>query len=589
MTFEILLLLSLLLAATLFFALEWLPIDVVTLLLLVALILTGVLTPQQAFSGFANEIIVILASVFVISGALVKTGVMEWLGHALYRLAGRTESRVLAAVMGLSAALSAVISNTNSTAILMPATFELSKKSELSPSRLLMPLAYASILGGTCTLIGTSTNIASSGMLQKLGLRPYSLFEFTAVGSVVVAAGILYMATVGHRLLPRFPLSLSEQYEIQDYLSEILLPEGSKLAGRDISQSELTERGVNVVAVVRGSRKIFPGPLTRLAAGDLLLVQAARQQLLELRDSPDLQIATEIELDDSDLVAGDLRLAEAMLMPASSLVGRSLTDLRFRQRYGVAVLALYRRGHAVPSGLRDIPLKEGDVLLIQGPEERLQAVHRDPDLWLLGEVAHLPFRRRKGAVILAALIGAVLLASLGLLPLSVALLLAGLTVVATRCITPQEVYDFIDWRLIVLIGGMTSVGLAMETTRAAELVAGLIVEGAERFGIYAVLATLAGLTMLLTQPLSNAAAALVVLPVALSTAVQLEVNPRTLAVLVTLSASLSFITPFEPACLLVYGPGKYRFSDFLKSGAILTAIAFALLLLLVPVLWPLGG
>lgn len=588
MTFEIFLVLALLAGAMAFFTFEWLPIDVVTLSLLVALVVSGILSPEEAFAGFANEIIIVLGSVFVLSGALVKTGVMDWLGQAIFRLAGSSRTRVLLVVTTLSASMSALVSNTNSTAVLMPAAFELAKKGRFSPSRLLMPLAFASILGGTCTLIGTSTNIAASGMLKKLGYAPYGFFEFTAVGLVIVVTGILYLAFVGYRLLPARPAaSLSEKYDIGAYLSAVVVAEGSSLDGKALRDAGLADLGMHVAAIKRDGRRFFPRRDTILRAGDLLVVEATRESLLATKESADLHLETDSVLGDADLETEGAKLVEAFVAPSSDIADRTLSEIGFRSRFRVAVLALYRRGHARPTDLRHLPLRVGDVLLLQGSEGDLDSLHKSGDLWLLDEVAHVPFRRRRGLFAAAALAVAVLAGSLGLLPLSVALLTGALAVVIRKCITAQEVYDLIQWRLLILIGGMTSFGLAMQKTSAAEYVADLIVSWAMPVGIYAVLATLSLLTMLLTQPLSNAAAVLVILPVAVSTAVQMGVNPRTFAVLVTLSASLSFITPFEPACLLVYGPGGYRFSDFVRSGTVLSLVAFALLLLLVPRIWPL--
>ncbi len=588
MTLEILVVLALLAVAMAFFTFEWLPIEVVTLSALVVLIVSGVLSPEEAFAGFANEIIIVLGSVFVLAGALVKTGVMDWLGHAIFRLAGRSRTRVLLVVCTLSAAMSAVVSNTNSTAVLMPAAFELAKKGRFSPSRLLMPLAFASMLGGTCTLIGTSTNLAASGMLAKLGYEPYSFFEFSLVGLVIVVVGILYLAFVGYRLLPSGrAASLSEKYEIEDYLSAVVITEDSALAGRKLRKAGLSELGMHVAAIKREDRRFFPTSRTVLRAGDLLVVEAPRAALLATKESADLKLETDSVLGDADLEIEGAKLVEAFVVPSSDLADRTLSEIEFRSRFGVSVLALHRRGHARPTDIRHLPLKVGDVLLLQGSESDLHKLHRNGDLWLLDEVAHVPFRRRRGLFAAAALILAIVAGGLGLMPVSAALLTGALAVVIRKCITAQEVYDLIQWRLLILIGGMTSFGVAMQKSMAADYLADLIVGWAMPLGVYAVLATLALLTMVLTQPLSNAAAVLVVLPVALSTAVQMGVNPRTLAVLVTLSASLSFITPFEPACLLVYGPGGYRFSDFVKSGAVLSLIALGLLLLLVPRAWPL--
>jgi len=302
---------------------------------------------------------------------------------------------------------------------------------------------------------------------------------------------------------------------------------------------------------------------------------------------PGVSFAAGAGLRDEDLAAGSTKLAEAMVMPRSDLEGQTLKGLDFRRRLGISVLAVYRKGRARPVKIGDLPLRVGDVLLLRGAAESLARLQRTRDVWLLGEIAHLPNRRRKGWVTLAALVGGIALGSSGLVPLSVALLLAALTVVLTGAISVEEMYALIDWRLLVLIGGMTSFGLAMEKTGAAELLAEWIAAWTLPLGIYFVLGVFLVLTMLLTQPMSNAAAALVVLPVAVATALEIGVEPRSFALLVTLAASLSFITPFEPACILVYGPGKYRFRDFVIAGLPLSLLVLLILLVLGPRIWPL--
>ena len=282
-----------------------------------------------------------------------------------------------------------------------------------------------------------------------------------------------------------------------------------------------------------------------------------------------------------------LKIAEAIVMPHSIVLGRTLQELHFRQRFGITVMAIYRRGHALATQLSTLPLQVGDVLLLQGSTEQFAALGGNPDIWILEETEHMPFRRRRGTYAVLLLLLALLMAGLQLVPLSIAFLLAAISTILLKCITVEEAYDFIDWRLIILIGGMTSFGLAMEKTHAAHYLASLIVDWTRPLGIYGLLAGFVLLTIGLTQPMSNAAAALIVLPVALHTAEQLALNPRTFAVLITLAASLSFITPFEPSCLLVYGPGKYRFRDFFISGVPLSLLTVLILVLLVPWLWPL--
>ena len=326
----------------------------------------------------------------------------------------------------------------------------------------------------------------------------------------------------------------------------------------------------------------------RIQAGDLLVVQSSRSALLRAEELPSVTLTKTPSWSADDLVGDGVQLAEAVLMPHSTLAGVTLKKARLRRRYDVSVLAVYRRGHALPVRIDDMALETGDVLLLQGTAEQLQLFQSSEQVWVVGEVAHLPFRKRKGFIALGAVVGAVALSSLGLLPLSIALLVATLVVVLAKVVAVEEMYALVEWPLIVLIGGMTSVGVALEKTGGADLMANWIANAFEPMGTYALLGAFSVITMLLTQPMSNAAAALVVLPVALSTATVVGLEPRSLAVLVTLSASLSFIAPLEPSCLLVFAPGKYRFRDFIVAGLPMTVIALVVLLVIVPIVWPLG-
>lgn len=587
MTLEILLVLALLIAAVFLFTTEWLSVDVVTLLLLMALIVFGILTPEEAFSGFANEIIVILASIFVLSGALMKTGIMEWLASWIEAIGGKSPARMLIFLMLLTAFASAFMNNTTVTAMFLPAVIGVSRRSKISPSRLLIPLAFASMLGGTCTLIGTSTNIAGSGFILRSGLEPFSLFEFLPIGAAITALGIIYMSFLGVRLLPETQaVSYVDQYEIRGYLSELLILEDSPIAGQTIQDSRLAKLGLTVLQIIRAGEQIYPETHTVLQSGDLLIVQATREALLQIKELPGIEIHPDVRLGEK-LARGKIKMMEAIVMPRSFIVGRTIRELNFRRRFGVTVMAIYRRGHVLAIQLAGLRLRVGDVLLLQGRAEQFETIWGSPDLRILEEIEHLPFRKRKGIYTILALIAALILGGLDLLPLSAAFLAAALAAVLLKCISIEDAYNFMDWRLLILIAGMTSFGVAMEKSGAAEYSAGLIVGLTEPYGVYAVLAGFMAVTMILTQPMSNASAALVVLPVALHTAGQMGLEPRTFAVLVTLSASLSFITPFEPSCLLVYGPGKYRFRDFVISGFPLTVLTFFALLFLIPRLWPL--
>lgn len=580
--------LGLLVLAVVLFARETLPVDVLTLVLLLALVGTGTVSVATAFSGFSSEIIVMLASLFVLGGALQETGVVEALGARLLRLAKGGENRLLLALMGAASGLSAFMNNTTVTALLVGPALNVSQKVRISPSKILLPLAYASILGGTCTLIGTSTNIAVSGYISAQNLKPLGLFEITPIGLVIVGVGFLYLLLFGKRLLPAHAdESLTEDFAIRDYLSEIIVMPKSPLIGQRIFESDLARLGFRVLKVLRGRQHFMPSRESTFEAGDVLLVKGRVEQLLQVKSTEGIVIKPDLKVSDQDLQSGDLKLVEALVTPQSELVGRTLKEADYQQERGLTVLAIYRRGQSLRDKIRDIKLKVGDLLLVQGRMERLELAKRNRTLSVLEELNPGILRKRKGLYVAGFFLLALIMGGLEVLPVSLCFLGAAVLTVLFRCVPPDKIYQYIEWRLLILIGGMTAFGQAMVETGAARLLADGIVGWLEPLGVMPILAGFFVLTILLTQPMSNAAAALVVLPVALETARTLGVNERTFAIAIMLAASVSFITPLEPSCLLVYGPGKYRFRDFVKVGVGLTLVLSIILIFLIPKLWPL--
>jgi di/tricarboxylate transporter len=398
------------------------------------------------------------------------------------------------------------------------------------------------------------------------------------------------MVAIGVRFLPRRAEgSLTDSYHVREYLSEVVVTGRSPLAGRTMRELRLSAMGLTVLAIHRGDQTLYPGPGVSLAAGDLLIVKASREALLEVKQTEGMEIVPDLRLGDQDLVGGTVKIAEAIVMPQSLLIGRTLRELNFRHRYGLTVIAVHRRGHAFPTKIGSLSLSVGDVLLLQGDAERFADLGNSLDVWVLEQSEHYAGARRSRQRLLVVGLFAVAVgaAGIGVLPLAIAFLLAALAAILLKLISTEEAYKSIHWRLIILIAGMTSFGAAMKSSGAAAYLANLIVHWGAPLGVPYILLGFAVLTMLLSQPMSNAAAALVVLPVALSTAAALHVQPRTFGIVVTLAASISYITPFEPSCLLVYGPGKYRFRDFLIAGAPLSLLLLGVLMVLAPLLWPL--
>ncbi|NKX45756.1 SLC13 family permease [Roseicyclus persicicus] len=586
MTVEIAIVLGLLVAGMVLFATEALPADVTALSLLSALVATGVLTPAEAFAGFGSEIIILLAAVMVLAGAVVKSGVLDGLGRLAHRVGGGRPRGALLSLLMLSAGSSSLFSNTTTTAVLMPAAIETARRAAISPSRVLMPLAFASMLGGAGTLIGTSANLAGSAMAERLGLQPFGLFEFLGVGAAVALSGLLWLALPGFALLPaRRPVAAGDGAEPRGFFTTLGLAEGSAMIGRTVAEAGFDAFEADLLAVERDGERLAPHPARKLREGDRLIVRATRDGILKLRRSPDVVLEPDLDGARAPRDEAEPVLAEAVIAPQSRLAGQTLRRTGVFDRHRAVVLAIWRRDRSRPARIENLRLRAGDLMLLEAPEDEVVRLGASPDLRVLSRVDAAVVTRREGGAALAAMAAALLLGAFGVVPLSLAFLVAVLVVVVAGNLDMAEAYRVIEWRLLVLIAAMSGFGLAMQDTGAAEYLAGYVVGLAAPFGPLAAMAGLSLLTVVLTQPMSNAAAALTVIPIAVAAADGLGLDPRMLAILVTLSASMSFLSPLEPACLLVYDAGRYRFLDYVRAGLPLTLICNGLLLLLVPLVW----
>jgi di/tricarboxylate transporter len=595
---EIAITLGLLLLALILFGTEKLPVDVVGIILVIGLILTNVLTVNEGLAGFGDNVIITIGGLFVLTGGLIKTGLVDLIGRRLYRIAGNNEFVLTALIMFVAAAAASVLKNTTTTAMFLPVVIGLSERARIPPSKLLMPLAFGAILGGSCTLIGTSTNLAVSGAMQRYGMPGYSMFELTTVGSLTFAFGMLYMLFIGRKMLPSRggEDSLTEQYHIREYISELLVLPGSHLIGKTLGEANLNrELDLNVLGIVRGKEtKIAPTSRERIGLNDLLIVEGRLANILNVKTEAGLEIKADFKLNDAVLEGGSIELFEVMVMRDSRLAGQTLKSIRFRQTYDLTVLAINRHGETIVEKLSELRLKFGDVLLVQGKRDEIEPLVVEGEMLLLEDVSKGAMRTEKrkwaiaafGLFIALSLLKVVTSGAVDI-PLAVCVLLGVLLLLATNTVRYPELYSLIDFRLLVLIACMMSFGVAMEKTGTDRYLADLIVLYFQQYGSLAVLAGFFVLTVVLTQPMSNQAAALVVLPVAVKTAIALGLNPRAFAVAITYAASFSFITPLEPACVLVYTPGRYKFMDFVKIGTILTIVVFVVAILLVPVFWKL--
>lgn len=591
MTFEIALLLGLILLAAIFFCSEWVSADVVGLGLLLTLMLTGLLPADRAFAGFGSDTVIMIIGLLIMTAALMKAGVVDIVGRFILRRVGKSASLLLLAIMLAVALLSAFISNTAAAAFFVPVAIGIAAKAGIAPSRLLMPLAFAAILTSSVSLISTSTNMVVSGLMTNAGLEPMGMFELTPVGIPLAIVGLVYMFVAGRHLIPdrTAPGELLEEFGIRSYLTEVLVLPKSALAGKPLAAAALgADLDLTVLRIVRNKDQyLLPRRNMIVEAGDVLLVEGSRVDVLKVKDTAGVEIRPDVKLSDPGLRSEDTALVEALVVPGSPLIGETLRDLKFRDRHGLQVLGLNRHGKNVLQKLSRIPLRVGDVLLIQGRKTNIPALNEDGMFSILGEVAEKRPDRLRALRTGVIFCGALVLATFKVLSLPVAMLFGAFCTFAAKCVTPADAYREVEWRAVILIATMLALGEAMTSTGTAKYLAELVAGSTAGLDPRWLLGGVFLLTVLLTQPMSNQAAAAVILPIAVHTAEQLNLNPRTFAMMIAVAASCSYLTPLEPACLMVYGPGRYRFSDFLRVGTPLVVLLFAVALWLVPKYWPL--
>jgi di/tricarboxylate transporter len=590
-TFEIGLLLTLTVACVVLFSFERISPDVTALMLVLALVFTGLLEPKVAFQGFGSETVIMILGLLILTAALLRTGVVDLVGGKILRFTGKSPMRLLVVVMLASAVLGAFMSNTASTAFFVPVVMGLARKANINPRQLLLPLAFSSILTSSVTFISTSTNIVVNGLMVNAGLEPMGMFEMTPLGVPIAIVGLIYMTIVGWLGMRRSAGAASPDRASTEraYLSEVLVLPESKLAGKTLDESGLGhDLDFTIVRIMRGTTQhLAPRGDTIIRAGDVLLVEASPAELLKVKDTAGIEIKADYKLGDPDVPTESLGIIEVILLPKSPLIGRTLKRVGFRERYGLQVLGISRHGKMLHQKLSEMTLRLGDVLLIQGPRPEIAALEDDRSFRVIQTLDDRQPNRRRAPLTMAIFAGVLLLATFKICPFSVAVILGSVVAFLTRCITPEEAYRELEWKAVILIGAMLALGAAMEQTGTAKYLAALIVEWTRGAGPVPLLGGFFILTVLLTQPMSNQAAAVVILPIALQTADRLGVNPRTFAMMIAVAASCSYLTPLEPACLMVYGPGGYKFSDFLKVGSLLTLIIGAIAIVLVPRVWPL--
>lgn len=589
MTPEIAACLAILAIAVGAFAWDRLPADVIALGVMLAVIATGLLPADKAFAGFSSDTVMMILGLLIMTVGLVQTGVVEIAGRYVFEFAGRNPAVFLPLIMVSVAVLSAFMSNTAATAFFVPLVIGYAAKIGVSPSRFLLPLAFSSILTSSVTLISTSTNLIVSDLLGSYQQAPMGMFELAPVGIPIAIAGVLYVWLVGVRLIPeRDNQQAEEKIGERTYQADILVVEDSPLIGKSLKDAHLTEdAGLAVVKVVREGTAHRRAALEtiELAAGDELLIEGLRADLLKIKDIKGLDFKADVHLANPEEEEEEQKtIVEGVLLPRSPLIGRSLRSLAFKERYGLEVLAIHRAG-SLPSSISSARLRMGDVLLLQGTPQNVKALEQGNLFNIFGSVQEERLNRGHAPLAAAIFLLAIVAATMKLASLPVAMLGGAFLMLLTRCLSPEDAYRQIEWKALILIGALLSLGAAMEASGAGKFLAQQLIGIVGAQSHYALLTCFFVLTVALTQPMSNQAAALVVFPIAMQTAIEIGANPRTFGMMVAVAASCSYLTPLEPSCLMVYGPGKYRFFDFFKVGAPLTLIIYALAILLVPMVW----
>lgn len=588
---EIMIVLGLVVSAIILFATERLPVDIVALILMATMLLSGIITPAEAIGGFSNPATVTVGAMFILSAGLYRTGAVNAVGGALARLGRKSSWLALGAMMLFIGTISAFINNTAAVAIFLPIVLGVARDTHTSASRLLMPLSFASMFGGVCTLIGTSTNILVSSIIERHGLPPIGMFELTGMGLVFFGAGTLYMLLAGVRLIPdRGGEDNGERWlRSGDYLTEIIIQPEARSVGAVLAESPLLhELELKSVEVFRDGRRLDNAQeQIVLRAGDHLKVICDLENFRKLQQRRGIALKQELDQGAAGGEPEATTLVEAVIAPNSTLDGRSLKEARFRSRYGVTALAIRHRGRVMREILETTVLRAGDVLLFGMAPREIERLRLDRTFVVISEVQAPVFRKRKTAIALAVVTAVVTAAALNVIPIMTGAIVGCIVMVLAGCLSPDEAYEAVEWKVIMLMAGVVTLGVAMEKSGAALFLSKFIVSAVGSAGPTAMVATLYLFSALITAVLSNNATVALLIPIVFATADSLDVDPRPLIMAITYSASLDFMTPFGyQTNTLIYGPGRYRFSDYLRVGTPLNILFWILATIFIPRFWP---
>jgi di/tricarboxylate transporter len=591
MTLKIILTLGILLVAFIAFIAEWLPVDITAIIVAVVLMLFGLVTPDEGISGFGNNATITIMAMFILSAGIARTGVIQMVRDLLLKWGGKNASQQILVMGAIVGSITAFINNTAVVALFLPLVEDWSKKRGISVSKLLIPLSYVTVLGGMITLIGTSTNIVASGVAKKLGYQEFGLFQFTSVGLITFCVGLIYLAFAAPKILPdRKKLDsnlIGQDYGLKDYVTEVVIKPRSDLIGQTIRSSQIQRKlDLAVLELIRDGNR-FPQPLADkvLAAGDILIVRGSRADLLKIKDTRGIDILADVKFNgdlEKELNSSEEKIGEVLILSNSRLIGTTLKDLRFRQRYNATVLAIRRGEELLKGRLGRIRLRFGDLLLVQGPKQSFLGLQTTRELLVMEQQDLETLRTNKAAIAVAIGLAVVIVAAFNWLPILVSSLAGVVLMILTGCLKPGEIYGAIRWDVIFLLAGLFPLGDAMDKSGTTQWLADHLLGISGHLSGYWLLTFFYLITSILTEILSNNAAVILMIPIAVKVAESLSYNPLAFMFAVTFAASNSYMTPIGyQTNTMVYGPGGYKFLDFTKVGAPLNLILTILTPLLI--------